>query len=106
VSFLARWNRLALIGWLVAPPAALFTYLAMWAGVAIHGPPRADDRPYVGGLTVLVTCGVLGLLAAAGVGSRRRKRPRGRVLGALLVPVGFFAAWLLVLHLRTHGLPG
>lgn len=106
MAFLRRWNRLALLGWLFAPPAALFTYLVMWGGVSIHGPPRPDHRPYVGGLSVLVACGVLGSLAAAGVGRRRGERPRGRILGALLVPVGFLAAWALVLHLRTFGLPG
>ena len=105
MSFLRRWNRLPLLGWLVAPPAALFTYLVMWAGVSVHGPPRPDYAPYVGGLAVLVACGVLGLLAAAGVGSRGGERPRGRVLGGLLVPIGFLAAWALVLHLRTHGFP-
>ena len=49
--------------------------------------------------------GSLGTLAAFGVGSGGGKRSRGRGVGSLLVPVGLIALWLLILHLRTHGLP-
>jgi hypothetical protein len=105
VKFLPRWNRWALWAWWVAPPTAFLTYLAFWSTLR-HGSGRNDATPYRAGLVVLVLCGLAGLLAACGVGGQGGERPRGRVLGLVLAPLGVWAGWALVLDLRAYGFSG
>ena len=107
MAWLSRWNRLPLIAWPIVPPAVFYAYVGIWAGFTTHGPPRtADYTLYVSALSVLILCGVLGGLAAFGVGCRGGERPRGRILGGLLVPIGLLAAGAMVHHLRVYGWPG
>jgi hypothetical protein len=104
VPSLAGWNRLTLLAWLVVPLAGLFTYLALWAGIPVHGPAQFSFWPYLFGLLVLVACGVAGVLALFGVGGRD-ERPLGCLANCLLIPIGGFALWALIHHLSEYGLP-
>ena len=72
----------------------------------IHGSGRNDATAFRAGLSVLALCGLAGLLAAWGVGCSGGERPRGRVLGLLLAPLGVWAGWSLILDLRAYGLSG
>ncbi len=106
MTFLRRWNRLTLCAWLAAPFAVLLILLTAFGGMRIHGGGHNPSPELRNGLLALALCGLAGLAAACGVGCARGARPRGRVLGALLVPAGVWAAWGLVGDVHTYGWEG